>query len=62
MVGVDLLEHLVDVDLEGLLSGLSVLAGGGGLGGSFGHFGVFDVFSSVGLWQSESTAALYTFC
>ena len=64
LVGVDLLQHLVDVGLEGLLSGLSVLAGGGGggLGGSFGHFGVFDFFSIVGLWNSESNAALYTDC
>ena len=34
LVGVHLLQDLVDVDAEGLLSGLSVLAGtGGGLGG-----------------------------
>ena len=42
LVGVHLLEHLVDVDSEGLLSGLSVLSGtGGGLGGFgnvLGHF------------------------
>ena len=46
LLGVHLLQDFVDVDAEGLLSGLSVLAGGGGggLGGSFGHFGVFDFF------------------
>ena len=57
LVGVDLLEDLVDVDAEGLLSCLLVLAGSGGSG----HFAFFDFFK-FRVKNEDHNSSLYTDC